>query len=249
VSVEAAARALGVMTDAFDYGSLSPEDTESFRGSAQRIRSLIDKGNAVIAQLGVELIGAKAKLPHGQFARWVEAEFDVSDRTALNYMRFAEWAGGKSELVSILQPNTVYLLAAPSTPQSVQAEVIDRIRSGETLTATAIKTMVSKAKEQAARIKREEKKATRIARLSPKERKAVESREARRQRREAERIAEDARVRRALGERDQRTKDAAVFLRDRLGSELSRFAAMVEDISWHRLRDLLKTQIVGDEGG
>jgi hypothetical protein len=202
----------------FDYSGLSPDDANSLQRSAQRIRSLVNKGNGVIAELGSELIVAKEKLPHGQFARWVEAEFGVSDRTALNYMRFAEWAADKSEIVSVLQPNTVYLLAAPSTPQSVQDAVIERIRSGETLGANAIRTMVLQAKEEA-------KEAARLAELSPKQREREERREERRRKRD-ERLDEEL---------EQRTRVAAEFLLDRLGLELRQFLILAQDIDWLHL--------------
>jgi len=39
-------------------------------------------------------------------------------------MAAAEWAAGKTEIVSVLQPTTVYALAAPSTPDTVKADLL-----------------------------------------------------------------------------------------------------------------------------
>jgi hypothetical protein len=100
------------------YEKLSAADAEALRKAAQRIRSLIGKGKAALAEIGRELILVRAKLSRGRFTRWAASEFGITDRSALNYMRYAEWCTDKTEIVSVLQPKSVYLLAAPSTPQS-----------------------------------------------------------------------------------------------------------------------------------
>ncbi|UGB28689.1 DUF3102 domain-containing protein (plasmid) [Methylorubrum sp. B1-46] len=66
----------------------------------------------------------KELLGHGNFLPWIKDEFGMSDRTALNFMRVAERF--KSEIVSDLPPTVLYALAAPSTPDEVKDEIIDR---------------------------------------------------------------------------------------------------------------------------
>jgi hypothetical protein len=228
------------------YEELSAADTEALRKAAQRIRSLIGKGKAALAEIGRELIVVRAKLSRGRFTRWAAFEFGITDRSALNYMRYAEWCADKTEIVSVLQPKSVYLLAAPSTPQSARAAVIDRVSSGEVVGPNVVRTLIKKARLEEAEAKREADCAAAFARLGPEERKKRESQEADRRRRTA---AEYERVLRVMEERDQLTREVAALILDRLGPELGRFLAITEGISWYELRDLLKDHWVDERAG
>ena len=97
---------------------------------AERIRERIRRTTTDIIATGHDLLGVKSNLDHGAFHSWIETEFGINARTAQNYMRAATWAEGKSELVSHLPPSTVYLLAAPSTPEEFTTEVLSNIESG-----------------------------------------------------------------------------------------------------------------------
>lgn len=97
---------------------------------AERIRERIRRTTTDIIATGHDLLGVKSKLDHGAFHSWIETEFGINARTAQNYMRAATWAEGKSESVSHLPPSTVYLLAAPSTPEEFATEVLSDIESG-----------------------------------------------------------------------------------------------------------------------
>jgi hypothetical protein len=116
------------------------------RAAAERIRRLLHNEVDVIIEVGTELCAAKDLVRHGHFEAWLLAEFGMSARTARNYMRAAEAFGGKSATVADLQPTTLYLLAAPSTPSMVRDEVIKKIDAGERLGDHAIKVMVAEAK-------------------------------------------------------------------------------------------------------
>jgi hypothetical protein len=227
----------------FDYGELPAGDAEALRKAAQRIRSLIDKGKAALAEIGRELMVVRTRLPRNQFTRWATSEFGITNRTALNYMRYAEWGTDKTEIVSVLQPNSVYLLAAPSTPQSARTAVIGRVRSGEVLGPNMVRTLIKKAKLEEAEAKLDADRAAALARLSPEERKRRESEEADRRRRVA---AEYERVLHVMEERDQLTREAAALILDRLGPELGQFLAVTEGVSWYELRNLLKDHWVDE---
>ena len=62
-------------------------------------------------------------------------------------MAAAEWAAGKTEIVSVLQPTTVYALAAPSTPDTVKADLLERLENGEDITDREVKQLIARAKE------------------------------------------------------------------------------------------------------
>ena len=81
---------------------------------------------ADIIEIGRDLIAVKDRLPHGDFMRWMEAEFGMTDRTDRNFMRVADRFPGKSETVSDLTATVLYALAAPSTPDEVVADAVER---------------------------------------------------------------------------------------------------------------------------
>lgn len=79
-------------------------DAPELHEIAERIRARIRRTAMDIIETGQDLIQAKQALGHGKFGEWIEAEFNMSLRTAQNYMRAAEWAEGKSErLIRALQ--------------------------------------------------------------------------------------------------------------------------------------------------
>ena len=100
---------------------------------------------ATVIELGRELIDVKARLPHGQFGPWVEAECGFTIRTAENYIKAAKFVVGKNETaVSHLAPAVVYQLAAKSAP----AALVDRVAKGEVVTDGEVKAELAKAKRE-----------------------------------------------------------------------------------------------------
>src|SRR4051812_33699293 len=97
---------------------------------------------------GLDLIATKKRLGHGHFLAWIDAEFGMTDRTARNFMRAAERFGAKSEIVSDLPATTIYMLAAPSTPETVREDVVRRIEAGERLVPAEVKKLVKQAREE-----------------------------------------------------------------------------------------------------
>jgi hypothetical protein len=64
-------------------------------------------------------------------------------------MRAAEWAEGKHEIVSHLEPTAIYLLTAPSTPDAVRQEVLSRLEEGERPAPKVVKQMIRGETEEA----------------------------------------------------------------------------------------------------
>lgn len=209
---------------AFSYEALRIEQATALQQSAERIRNWGRKQNEAIVEIGKELKAAKETLPHGQFTRWIMAEFGMTDRTALNYMHLAEWTEDKPEIISGLQPTAIYLLAAPSTPDPAKEEIVSRIQSGEIVRADDVKRVVGAAKKAVAEAKRADREAHRRARLSPKKLKAEDDLMKRRKK-QAER--EEAERERKARERAELCQRAAAILRKRLGEDLSVFHELV----------------------
>ena len=96
-----------------------------------------------IIAIGQDLIAAKEQLAHGQFQPWVSAEFEMSQPTALNFMRVAERFGDKFVNITNISATVLYALAAPSTPDAV----IERVTSGEVApTVSEVKRAIAEAK-------------------------------------------------------------------------------------------------------
>lgn len=60
---------------------------------------------------------------HGQFLRWIEAEFNMSDQSAHRFMHVARRLSDKIPHDVEFQATALYALAAPSTPDEVVAAI------------------------------------------------------------------------------------------------------------------------------
>jgi hypothetical protein len=123
-----------------------PEELET---TARRVRERLTNMTADAIEIGRELQAVKLRLHHGQFLNWVETACELSPRTAQLMMRAAEWAEGKHEIVSHLEPTAIYLLTAPSTPDAVRQEVLSRLEEGERPAPKVVKQMIRGETEEA----------------------------------------------------------------------------------------------------
>ena len=121
--------------------------TDELGSVADRVRNRLGNMTANIVEIGHELRAVKQRLEHGEFLNWVELACKLSARTAQLMMKAAEWAEGKNEIVAHLEPTAIYLLAAPSTPDSIRREVLSGLEHGQRPTPRLIKDMIRAAKE------------------------------------------------------------------------------------------------------
>lgn len=147
----------------FDYTALPADVGAEAKAAAASIKEHM---RGAIIDVGIDLIRIKDRLPHGEFGKWLKAEFRMTKRSAQRYMSAAALAR-KCDTVSDLRPKTIYLLAAPSTPQPVQQVVLDRLNNGERIEDETICEMVAEAKFQEQQAQREAEIAAREAKLSP----------------------------------------------------------------------------------
>ena len=127
----------------FDYGQLPVEQREVVRRAARMIKPLLRRTAEDIFVIGGELRAVKAMLPHGRYTEWLEVEVGLSDRMAQHFVNVRERLGAKSEKFSVLPPSTLYMLAAPSTPDEAITSVEERLDAGERLTVAAVKHEIS----------------------------------------------------------------------------------------------------------
>jgi hypothetical protein len=78
----------------------------------------------------------------------VGAEFGWSDRTARRFIQVADVFSDEPNRtrVSNLESTTLYLLSAPSTPETVREDVLSRFDAGEKLPAEEVKALIKEAK-------------------------------------------------------------------------------------------------------
>jgi hypothetical protein len=113
---------------------------------ANRIRRRNTRIVEDVISNGNDLSKAKAQLDHGEWLRWLDREFDWTDRTAQSYMRLAEMAKTKSiSDFARLPLSGLYLLAAPSTPETVRDEIINDT-AGQQITVAYIKHRIKAAR-------------------------------------------------------------------------------------------------------
>lgn len=131
----------------FDYKSLGlpVHDTEFLKSKELSIKV---RTSQTIFENGRDLLEAKEKVGHGNFLKWVEGCFPWSYRTAKRMMEVAD--NFKVDTVAnlnFIQTNALYILAAPSTPESAREESLQLAESGETVTPAKSKEIVIKAKK------------------------------------------------------------------------------------------------------
>ncbi len=143
----------------FSYEGLSATEATELQAVTARIKDRLTRQVSDIIDTGCDLIEVKSKLDHGQFENWLTQEFSMTTRTARRFMQAATWAEGKSDTVSVLTPTAIYLLSAPSTPESVAQTVFKSVESGEPAKPEAIRDLITEAKDRdrkAEHLKKEE---------------------------------------------------------------------------------------------
>lgn len=107
----------------YDYDQIAEEHRHQVRAAAVEIKRSAQTAQENLLEIGKRLLEVKEVLPHGQFEKWIAAEFDLSDRMAQRMMNVAQVYGSNPTPVSLFSPSALYLLAAPSTPEEARAEI------------------------------------------------------------------------------------------------------------------------------
>jgi hypothetical protein len=107
----------------FDYATLDGETRAFVQQKAEETHTYLKRTAEDIVQVGQNLLAVKQRIGHGHFMAWLQAEFGMSYHTALNCMRVAERFGGKVRTVLTLPSKVLYLLAQPSTSETIIQQV------------------------------------------------------------------------------------------------------------------------------
>jgi len=112
---------------------------------AEGIRALGKQTVDNIIEIGRRLTECKRICGHGNRLPWLEREFGWTDKTAENFINVHKVASKFENFSNLDLPlSGLYLLAAPSTPESAKTEIIERATTGEVLPVSDIKSTVER---------------------------------------------------------------------------------------------------------
>src|SRR5262249_50333850 len=110
-----------------------------------------------IAEIGHHLSLAKGMVGHGRWLQWLESEFGWTDQTARNFIHVHELVEARTPefkkfLDLDLPVSTLYLIAAPGTPDAARNEIIDRATAGEPITREIAQEVIANTKGAASAV-------------------------------------------------------------------------------------------------
>lgn len=126
---------------AFDYASLDAETRIVVQQRTSELKMIARRAATDVIEIGAKLVDVKERLPHGQFGRWLEAEFQWSEPSAQRFMRVAERFQNRQ--IDGFAPSALYMLAAPSVPDEARAAAVVRAQAGEPITVAAAKVVIA----------------------------------------------------------------------------------------------------------
>ncbi|YAF94033.1 MAG: DUF3102 domain-containing protein [Nodularia sp. CChRGM 3473] len=133
----------------FNYENLDSEQRIVVQQRTGEIKERLRRSAQDIWEIGQKLADVRSHLKHGQFETWLKVEFGWSRRTAYNFINVYEAFSERANLAQInIATSALYLLAAPSTPQNVREEILQRAHEGKTLTHKSLRQVIDEEKSQ-----------------------------------------------------------------------------------------------------
>ena len=115
----------------------APQHRTKLEQLATRLRAALKRETVNAVVIGKLLIESRNHLDHGEWQPWLAKNFDLSYRTALNYVSAAEYVArkGKSETVSLstfvsLSPVVLYRRAADHYDEQEEAAILAAAHEG-----------------------------------------------------------------------------------------------------------------------
>ena len=131
----------------YNYTMLEPEIRIVVQRRTSEIKSLMRRTASDTIEIGQKLIEVKEELEHGEFGKWLKAEFSWGLTTAWKLMKVAEtFKSSHCEDLDIT-PSALYILTGTSIPGEARNEALERARAGETITFTKADALISKYKQ------------------------------------------------------------------------------------------------------
>ncbi len=130
----------------YDYSRLPEDKRDAAQRAARVIKPLLKRTAEDIFLIGHELTQIKEMLPHGRYTEWLGIEFGLSERMAQHFVNVRLRLGPKSEKFSVLPPSTLYLLAAPSTPDTAILQIEEQLDAGRRISVSVVQETIRTAK-------------------------------------------------------------------------------------------------------
>ena len=137
--------------EVFDYSSLDVKYLGFVQQQTGEIRSLMKRTAQDIIEIGQRLIKVKKLLGHGQYRKWIKAEFNWGKSTANSFENVAKQFAGVQNL-DVFAASALYELAAPSTHEAARQEAIALAQAGEKISYKAAKEIKQKYKVKLAKL-------------------------------------------------------------------------------------------------
>lgn len=134
-----------IQSTGFDYATLDPEARIVVRQKTDELKGLLRAAAQNIFDIGGKLAEVRDQLQHnraGGFEAWLAAEFGMSRRTAYNFIGVYERFNRANFAQLDIAASALYLLAAPSTPDTAREEALRRAEAGERITHQKAKKIV-----------------------------------------------------------------------------------------------------------
>lgn len=130
-----------VSAEAFDYNQLDDTTRDFVQQCTGEIKVLMRRTAQDIIDIGRKLIEVKARLGHGYYVAWLNAEFGWSRSTAHRFVSVAKTMGDSIQMLhgETFDAKALYILASGKVPQSAREEAIDRAQQGERITTKVAK--------------------------------------------------------------------------------------------------------------
>ena len=138
---------LAVNAHSFDYETLEKETQVFVKQRAVTIKNLVRQTAQNLVEIGQNLNQVQQELGYGKFRRWLNSEFNWSVSKATKLMQVAERFKSVNFTHLNLGSSALYLLAAPSTPETARQEALNRAREGTYISYSVAKAIVCQHKQ------------------------------------------------------------------------------------------------------
>ena len=136
------------VTSFFNYKFLSPKQRTIVKQCTGEIKERLRRTAQDVWEVGKQLNEVRSQLEHGQFEGWLSAEFGWSRRTAYNFINVYEAFSDSTNFAQLdIATSALYKLAAPSTPQSVRQQFLDKAEQGVKITHKEISQVLKTTKK------------------------------------------------------------------------------------------------------
>lgn len=128
------------------YGQFDAETRLALQAYKREIDSRLRSAVTAMVEIGERLIDAKARLPRGAFLRWIRLEFGWTDKGAQRLMNVCTAFKNDNLSGLTIGKAALYLLAAPSTPETARRKALAMAGSGQKLSVKATEALISQHK-------------------------------------------------------------------------------------------------------